>query len=88
MTDAPGSDSTTGTNSFGRTALLTYLIVGIIFPTLFFALVYGWKLLLVLLVAIHMPAIILKGVWLLAVLSSLVGSFMCCRQIWRGRPKS
>lgn len=88
MTDAPGSDSTTGTKSFGRTALLTYLLVGMIFPSLFFALFYGWKLLLMLLMVLHLPIILLKGVWLLAVLSSLVGSFVCCRKIWRDRPKS
>ena len=88
MTDASGSDSSTGTKSFGRTVLLTYLIVGIIFPTLVIAFLYGWKLLMMLLMAIHSPPIILQGVWLLAVLSSLVGSFLCCRKIWRGRPKS
>lgn len=88
MADAPGSDSTTGTKSFGRTALLTYLLVGVIFPTLLIAFLYGWKLLMMLLVAIHSPAIILRGVWVLAILSSMVGSFLCCRKIWRGWPKS
>jgi hypothetical protein len=88
MTDTPGSDSTTGTKRFGMTVLLSYLIVVIIFQALFFALLYGWKLLLMLLMVIHVPPIILKGIWLLAVLSSLAGSFTLCRKVWRGRPKS
>ena len=89
MTDTPGGDSTTtGTKRFGMTVLLSYLVVVIIFQTLFFALLYGWKLLLMLLAAMHVPVLILKGIWLLAILGSLVGSFMLCRKVWRGRPKS
>ena len=86
MTDISGSDSTTGTESLGRTGLLTYLIVVIIFPALFSVFLLGWSLWMRLLLAIHLPVILVKGVWLVGVLSSLVGSFLCCRKIWRGRP--
>lgn len=85
MLDDSGKNSTAGGKRIGRTLLRTYLLIGIVFPTLIIAFVGGWRLLIVLLATAHVPVLALRIIALVAVVSSVAAAFWLCRKIWRGR---
>jgi hypothetical protein len=80
-------DSPTEKKSMGGKILLTYLIVGIVFPTLLTVFLNVWKLPMMLLTALHAPLIIRQIVSVIGIVMSIGGAFWCCREIWRRRPR-
>jgi hypothetical protein len=83
----PEAQQTTKSKGGGSRILMAYLLIGIVFPTLFIVVINVWKLPMLLLSAISAPKIVLEIVWGVGVLGGLAASFWCCREIWRRRPR-
>lgn len=83
----PEVQQTTKREGGGGRILMVFLLIGIVFPTLFIVFIYAWKLLMLLLSAISAPKIVLQIVLGVGVLGGLAASFWCCREIWRRRPR-